>query len=325
MGNIQKKRDESLDAIKGFCIILVVLGHVITYLFPDGYNNNLIFKFCYSFHMPAMIFISAYLSGGSSADLNWFVKKAKRLMIPFIIWTLIEYFTSGGPDLFKALFFSPSIWFLHCLFCFWAMYLVADKTHHLYVVFLLEILVVCGVFFFTHNEALGRIIHYCPFFILGVLFRRNVTIFPDYTKKKVCIINIVLYVVAMFLYSYNDDSKAQKIASLLHMEKYAKFIAAALKGYSIYIVGIIGIGFVFSLIKLASQFSIMAKVISFLAWVGLYSMQIYLLHWRFLFINTMQNNYALAALSFILGVFVPIFIGLLVKKIKPLSQVLFGN
>ncbi len=59
-----KQRDKTLDAMKGILIILVVLGHIIVNVYaPDNFAQNLLFRICYSFHMPAFIMVSGYLVG----------------------------------------------------------------------------------------------------------------------------------------------------------------------------------------------------------------------------------------------------------------------
>ena len=56
------KREKYIDVAKGFGILLVVYGHVISNcdLRPD---LTLIQKFIYSFHMPLFFFISGYCLG----------------------------------------------------------------------------------------------------------------------------------------------------------------------------------------------------------------------------------------------------------------------
>lgn len=66
-----KARRSDLDVFKGILIILMVLGHVIqTIISPDDFDNNIVFKVIYSFHMPAFFFISGYLDGGASKALH---------------------------------------------------------------------------------------------------------------------------------------------------------------------------------------------------------------------------------------------------------------
>ena len=52
-----KERNIIIDLLKSVAIILVVVGHIMVSLYPENYNENLIFKICYSFHMPLFIFV----------------------------------------------------------------------------------------------------------------------------------------------------------------------------------------------------------------------------------------------------------------------------
>lgn len=52
-----KERNIIIDLLKSAAIILVVVGHIMVSLYPENYNENLIFKICYSFHMPLFIFV----------------------------------------------------------------------------------------------------------------------------------------------------------------------------------------------------------------------------------------------------------------------------
>ena len=52
-----KERNIVVDVLKAVAIILVVIGHVMASLYPENHNENLIFKICYSFHMPLFIFV----------------------------------------------------------------------------------------------------------------------------------------------------------------------------------------------------------------------------------------------------------------------------
>ncbi len=52
-----KMRDFHFDNIKAVLIFLVVLGHVFRNLGANG-DEYLVYKIIYSFHMPALLFIS---------------------------------------------------------------------------------------------------------------------------------------------------------------------------------------------------------------------------------------------------------------------------
>lgn len=44
-----------IDVLKGFAILLVVLGHAIYETYSE---NNIVFRMIYSFHMPLFMFLS---------------------------------------------------------------------------------------------------------------------------------------------------------------------------------------------------------------------------------------------------------------------------
>lgn len=56
-----KQRVEYIDAMRGFAIILVIIGHLIQTYYCNVYSNA-IFRVIYSFHMPLFFFISGCVS-----------------------------------------------------------------------------------------------------------------------------------------------------------------------------------------------------------------------------------------------------------------------
>ena len=72
-----------IDAYKGVLIVLVVLGHVIggeVHLIPEGMLTRTVaeflFKFIYSFHMPAFFFIALFVYTNSIS--GWSLLFSKR-------------------------------------------------------------------------------------------------------------------------------------------------------------------------------------------------------------------------------------------------------
>lgn len=51
-------RDYRIDSLKGFLIVLVVLGHVITSLDNVNTINHAVMGLIYVFHMPLFILLS---------------------------------------------------------------------------------------------------------------------------------------------------------------------------------------------------------------------------------------------------------------------------
>ena len=93
------QRENYIDVAKGIGIILVVLGHVIK--LNDLHDMDVVYDIIYAFHMPLFFLISGYCAGmkKSFRDIS-FVSQAKkvftRLIVPYLVWSLIYLFLSGG-------------------------------------------------------------------------------------------------------------------------------------------------------------------------------------------------------------------------------------
>ena len=113
-----KQRINWVDNFKGFLIILVVLGHVIQYS-CDLYDYSHLYNYIYSFHMPAFMALSGYVSYKSNNEFVMNVEGIKRramhLLIPYLVWTIF-YCLLSDSSLWKSLFVSPVYWFLLILF-----------------------------------------------------------------------------------------------------------------------------------------------------------------------------------------------------------------
>lgn len=90
------KREEWVDAVKGWAIYLVVLGHCIQYATPEHYeySSNIFFRLIYGFHMPLFMVMSGYLFWNSLQKYTLkegIISKLKGIMIPCAVWGLITY------------------------------------------------------------------------------------------------------------------------------------------------------------------------------------------------------------------------------------------
>ena len=62
--NMAKERLIWADSLKGWLMILVILGHVIQCILKEGCNDNHVWNLIYSFHMPACMAVSGWLAIG---------------------------------------------------------------------------------------------------------------------------------------------------------------------------------------------------------------------------------------------------------------------
>lgn len=107
------KRQNWIDVLKGIGIILVVFGHV--------YSKNPVSIWIYSFHMPLFFALSGFIFAAYSYNKkvsfkDYFIKKLKSLIVPFILFRMIlVLYWLAVERHFRELDLGP-IWFLPVLF-----------------------------------------------------------------------------------------------------------------------------------------------------------------------------------------------------------------
>lgn len=115
-----------IDALRGFAIVLVVIGHALQYGIPEP-DNNPLFRFIYAFHMPLFMFVSGFVYSGFGRKIKAELRlKSLSLLVPFIAWLPVTLlWTELGPTPIGAGRFlanviaSPDaggLWFLWVLF-----------------------------------------------------------------------------------------------------------------------------------------------------------------------------------------------------------------
>lgn len=110
-------RNQWMDVAKGSTIILMILGHASI---PDVLS-----RFIYSFHMPLFFIASGWLTNwGKNTVREFFIKKVKSLVIPFITYSIIVLIIislqSGGAKFFIQWLTKGwegyALWFIPVLF-----------------------------------------------------------------------------------------------------------------------------------------------------------------------------------------------------------------
>jgi acyltransferase 3 len=83
-----KQRNLLIDVLKGFTIILVVMGHASQWFSGDD-RSNPFYVTIYAFHMPLFMFLSGYVCYNNRGEINLF-KRFQVLVIPFFVWFFIS-------------------------------------------------------------------------------------------------------------------------------------------------------------------------------------------------------------------------------------------
>lgn len=83
-------RNSYMDFLKGIAILSVIVGHSLS----DIRGMDTLFNLIYSFHMPLLFFVSAYIEEQNSAKYvgregRMLVRRMSGLLLPYLSWTII--------------------------------------------------------------------------------------------------------------------------------------------------------------------------------------------------------------------------------------------
>ena len=329
----QPRREQFYDVIRGVAILLVVLGHGIQYGYTD-FDNNIIFKVIYSFHMPLFMFVSGLVVPlGSEVDFPWLKKKFMQLVLPFGAWIILPFLFDKnrewrvfGERLVKIIQ-SPDqggLWFLWVLFlncC--ALYTGIWLCRKLGVKKEWSILAVIWATVFV----LGRIVikrlgfgssgYYVVYYFAGYLigkYKGSIKI-EKKLKLMMYLLGGVGYLVLlpmwhrtqMPLFLMNLESKVpQPLLEIVNL------------GYK-YLTAFCGISVVWFLFRY-----VLKKGASFWAKLGTYTLEVYALHYYFITLFPFKNSMVGAIVNATVSLLLAVGFARIVENGK-ISQVLFGK
>ena len=184
----RESREKLPDLLKGFGIILVVLGHCIQVGSGTAFNaeslyfSDKLYQFIYSFHMPLFMMVSGYLSWGSMqraasgkqrADL--LKRRVLALLVPIFLWITAEYLiklvinlvNGNYPQKTFILEYLYNIInnFLFLWAVFWCLLIVYIMHYFFKDSVILYILGFMVMFFIPDGMALGAYKYMMPYFI----------------------------------------------------------------------------------------------------------------------------------------------------------------
>ena len=203
-----------LDSLRGFAILLVVVGHLIQYNYENGLANPL-FNIIYSFHMPFFFFLSGCsrsvyetIKGVRVSCIKESVKEIRNkfasLIIPSVIWTTIV------PNFFKSEFsfhigVLSSYWFLNVLFVINIVWSVVSLIYNKISSKLPIIIVLACVVLLCFSFNIYRIpLTYLCFFVLGYLWQHFSL--SKRIPSFLIFLCAVLFVLFVGVYRYGDST-----------------------------------------------------------------------------------------------------------------------
>lgn len=318
-------RNKYFDVIKGYAIILVVLGHVIQNFVPD-YKVNSLFLFIYSFHMPLFVSVSGYFflkSVDKISILNYIRNKFLHLYLPSICMGAINCAFIGvskvlqhkdlEPAYFTNLLFT-GLWFLTVLFIISIIGCLFRKVlkSRMYLGWFLFLIV---LYFLPNIWLSHEILFLTPFFVTSIaLSRYNWSQIPTWLSLFSILGFIFLFLnfdFSMTMYMMDDY-----VMSWNHLYVFL---------YR-FLIGVAGCMTSFLVCRTVMRQRILANV---LAYVGCLTLPIYALHQKFLewniFTKYSVSNYVLLLIITALVLSMSIFAYKLLRKNNLFALMLFGE
>lgn len=331
-----RKRDIRIDMLKGFAIILVVLGHCVQFVYASkDFGQNIVFRVIYSFHMPLFMFISGYTVAltKKAIDWKWLLKRAAALLIPFATWAVISSIVQAGKNapaflLHILLFPENGMWFLLVLFynCV-VLYLagivrnrIRSKFRDLsYAATLLTLMLIPGDYF-----GLNLLKYHFAFYIAGFLWEQYWAKVTPCLRRFLKIGACVLFPFSATMWRWNDKPIfAPLLIGLAGRNSNAMALLNALfLVYRKYFVALLGIGFCFALFRWIGN---RIGDVRFLSFIGKYTIEIYVM--QFYCWNLVRTPWLLVntAISFTTALAIPLAIAVIMNRLPLLQWILFGK
>ncbi|HEV7624933.1 MAG TPA: acyltransferase family protein [Streptomyces sp.] len=169
-------RDYYLDNAKYLTIVLVAVGHVWAPLTADSRTASALYYLLYSFHMPAFIIVSGYLSRGFEGTPRQIKRLIAGLVVPYVafqtLYILFSRWAGDDPDReFRYQEPGFALWFLVALFL-WRMTTPIWRILRWPLPVSVVIAVAASVTpSISEDLSLMRVAQFLPFFVLGLQLR----------------------------------------------------------------------------------------------------------------------------------------------------------
>lgn len=339
------KRIREIDALKGLAITLVVLGHVIAFSNLETYSSSYLFNIIYTFHMPLFMALSGFLVYGRfGPDVKtWLTKKTNALIIPYVVFTLVYFFvlpgfspTSITPErLVQALlaFTIPdSAWFLPILFiclCLLGPLYYLDK--HIgfwtYIAFFALFIFILPLTPLSSQKGISLVIWYAPFVVSGYLAAKIITYDRwDLPVHHIIIVGLIGFPIAILLKFAHIDQR------ILGTDIFGIANTMWPTGCN-YLIAFLGILFSYAIISIIYKSELgKSRAFSFVMLLGVFSMEIYLVHLILLFYSSFLQVplwFGTSGIEYISGTIIIIMLSLALAFIisynKTISKLFFGR
>lgn len=279
-----KKRVEYIDITKAFAIFCVLLGHSIDWSFPgDASEENGLFQFIYSFHMPLFMMLSGmFLSKSFALSFREMLQRRfVQLILPvvsfslfyFAIQNIVVHPLFGGAEASMGeCMFGGDLWFLKYLF---VDIVIAWISMKLFRKDWLAATIPTALLFCLTRTTIFRLL---PYLWIGYFIYKHHDILQKY-NKQIALISLLCFGLFLCYWqgSYDFPIRFVYMKTPVHIDMESFRIVLIRLG-----VGMSGSIFFMSLFSIMTQFIRPAWLKTYLCDVGrntlgIYSLQLYIL------------------------------------------------
>ncbi len=342
VNNPKNDHDNYLDILKGLAIVLVVFGHSIQTFAANGdFDNNILFRVIYSFHMPLFMFLSGAAAAYSSRPMNlkFMERKFYQLVIPFIAWIFAGYLIGGTynnialSDVVKRSIVSPDfgLWFLWVLFLSFCALSVTQLLYRRLLFYSYPIVWLVIYALPTNKYGIGMVKWYLPFFFVGYLIYKYKNSMIGYRKIALSLAVLSFPILALTWHRLAYPSGVTWLEYQLIYRGLSPITVGDLASINIsqfvligykYAVAFSGIGFCYWLFALRA----IKPAHKLLSFFGVFTLDIYVTHAYFFRYTPDASPVFQILSSFFIAITLSWALGyLLMRRIDPINIIFLGG
>lgn len=273
-----KKRILWADSLKGWLIILVIIGHAIQVLMGNACENNHVWNLIYSFHMPAFMAVSGWFAfkRPHGRIISACKRRCYQVLVPYLVWSSLQWLISGCvlanlPLLITAP--DTYFWFLWVIFWICIIFIscqwIADKYRidELILVGLTCVLLI-GIMVRFEFRLFGFqfLSYYFLFYTLGYCIHR----FEKIRLKNNCVIITFVILWTFLAWFWNMHELPSCLSSIPYIP-YA-LLQYAYRGFT----AMVGVMILFGIAPKVLDNN--TKFNNFIKNVGVFSLGLYVVH-----------------------------------------------
>ena len=275
--DMSKSRIFEFDLLKFLAIFLVICGHSIMHLSSADRQENMLYGFIYSFHMPLFMLISGFFSARSMdlAPKDLFKKKFLQLIYPTITFGLI-FFTINliiGWNQFNdyKIWMFDMFWFLRsCFLCYIGLFICLKLFRNKKILACLFALAISQVLPFY------KMTWMFPFFIAGYLLNGSY----DWIRKNsymILLTTTIAFIVLFILYSNLLPSDLMQLKSELLNGNFSSLPSFLSFQVARLLIGAMGSLMIMSIVNIVSSKLKDSKLLITISEYGKHTLGIYII------------------------------------------------